>query len=121
MSRPITIEVSDEVARQALKVATDTSRRVEDVLADWLQTVVDEMPIESLSNDEVLALAELTLPERDEKLLSELLQSNAEGSLNAEQKDRLAELMRDYENGLLRKSQALRVAVQRGLREPLSQ
>ena len=32
---------------------------------------------------------------------------------------RLDELMHVYEQGLLRKAQALRVAVQRGLREPL--
>jgi hypothetical protein len=39
--------------------------------------------------------------------------------LDDDEKRRLDELMRVYERGLLRKAQALRAAVRRGLREPL--
>jgi len=42
-----------------------------------------------------------------------------EGTLDADGRRELDEMMRLYEHGLLRKSQALKVAVQRGLRVPL--
>lgn len=48
-----------------------------------------------------------------------MLARNREDALNEEERRQLDELMRIYEHGLLRKSQALRVAVQRGLRERL--
>lgn len=56
---------------------------------------------------------------KQEATLGDLLARNREGTLDAEGQRQLDELMRIYEHGLLRKSQALRVAVQRGLREPL--
>jgi hypothetical protein len=88
-------------------------------LADWLEQVIAEMPVETLSDEEVLALTELQLTTEQENTLSELLEQNREGLLNSETQCQLDELMRVYEHGLLRKAQALRVAVQRGLREPL--
>jgi len=79
----------------------------------------EQITIEELSNEEVLALTELQLAPTQEATLSELLDRNREETLDAEGRCRLEELMRIYEHGLLRKAQALRVAVQRGLREPL--
>jgi hypothetical protein len=66
-------------------------------------------------------LTELQLTPTQEASLSELLVHNREGMLDAEGRRKLDELMHIYEHGLLRKAQALRVAVQRGLREPLQQ
>lgn len=116
MSRQVTIEISDEVASRASRVAEQTRRRVEDVL---LQSLTTDMPVEDLPDSEVLALADLTLALEQQYTLSELLGLNSEDQLDGEQKARLDELIRLYEHGLLRKSQALRVAVKRGLREPL--
>jgi len=119
MSRQITIEVSDEVARQASRVAEQTSRPVEEVLSGWLESVITEMPVDGLSDQDVMALAELSLPPNQEALLSGLLSKNSEEALDQQERSQLDQLMRLYEHGLLRKSQALRVAVERGLRPPL--
>ncbi|HEY6328137.1 MAG TPA: hypothetical protein VI756_02290 [Blastocatellia bacterium] len=119
MSRQITIEVSDEVAREASRVAEQTSRRVEEVLSGWLESVITGMPVDSLSDHDVMALAELSLPSEQQALLSDLLSKNSEGTLDRQALNQLDQLMRLYERGLLRKSQALRVSVQRGLRAPL--
>ena len=119
MSQQVTIQVSEQVIRQASQVAAQTHRSVEDVLAAWLESVTAERPVEELSDDEVLALAELRLTDEQDASLSELLERNREGALDAAGQRELDEMMRLYEQGLLRKSQALRVAVQRGLREPL--
>lgn len=119
MGEQITIQVSDRVLRQAANVATQSHRRIEEVLADWLESVMTEMPGEALSDEEVLELTELQLTMEQQAALSELLARNREDTLDAEGRRQLDELMRVYEHGLLRKAQALRVAVQRGLREPL--
>ena len=119
MSQQITIEVSEQVVRQATQVAAQTERSVEEVLASWLEAAVSERPVEELSDEEVLALTALQLTGDQQAALDDLLAQNREGTLGAEEKKRLDELMRLYEHGLLRKSQALRVAVQRGLVEPL--
>jgi hypothetical protein len=89
------------------------------VLAEWLEKVVTEMPIEALSDEEVLALTELQLTDEQQTTLNDLLARNQEGTLDSEGRCQLDDLMYIYEHGLLRKAQALRVAVQRGLRAPL--
>lgn len=119
MSQQITIQVPEHVIRQAAQVAAQTHRSVEDVLAAWLESVTTERPVEELSDDEVLALTELRLTDEQDASLSDLLERNREGTLDADGLRELDEMMRLYEHGLLRKSQALKVAVQRGLREPL--
>ena len=119
MSQQITIHVSEQVARRAERLAAQTQQRVEDVLADWLEGVVTEEPVAELADDEVLQLTELHLTEEEENTLSDLLDSNRERGLDEAGRRRLDELMLHYEQGLLRKAQALRVAAQRGLIEPL--
>ena len=116
----VTIEVSNQVAAQAASVAARSRRRPEEVLADWLERAVAELPVEALSDDEVLVLADLHLSDEQQTLLSDLLQRNREDTLTAAERRQLDELMRIYERGLLRKSQALREAVNRSLTEPLS-
>lgn len=120
MSQQVTIEVSENVARRAERVAAQTRRSVADVLAAWLETVVEEPPVEELSDDDLLALAESQFDERRQQALSDLLERNREGALDAEEQRRLDEIMRLYERELLRKSQTMRVAVKRGLLAPLA-
>jgi len=81
---------------------------------------VNDIPVESLSDDEVLALSEMKFSDEQDAALSDLLARQRENQLDSEGRRQLNELMRTYERGLLRKAQALRVAVERGLREPLS-
>ena len=119
MSEQITIQVSDHVVSHAARIAAQSQRRIEEVLADWLESVITEMPVEALSNEEVLALTEVQLTPEQQATLSDLLAQNRENALDIEGRRQLDELMRVYEYGLLRKAQALRVAVQRGLHEPL--
>jgi hypothetical protein len=119
MSEPITLQVSDQVVSQAARVAARSQRRIEEVLAEWLERAVTELPVEALSDEEVVALTELQLTAEQQLTLNALLAQNQEGTLDSEGRHQLDELMRAYEHGLLRKAQALRVAVQRGLREPL--
>ena len=77
------------------------------------------MPVETLSDEEILALTEQQLKPEDQDALNDLVARSREGLLDAVGQDRLDALMEVYEQGLLRKAQAFRVAVQRGLRAPL--
>lgn len=120
MSERVTIELPENVARSAKEVATRTDRRLEDILAEWIDRVVTELPVESLSDEEVLALCDLQMKDEQQEELSDLLARNREGELTHEQRARLDELMQVYRRGVVRKAQALKVAVERGLRPPLN-
>ena len=119
MNEQITIEVPEQVARRAESVARITHRRIEEILVELLERAVEDLPVDLLPDEDVAALAAMTLNNDVQGELSELLSRNREGRLDDEAKRRLDELMRVYEHGLLRKAQALLEAVRRGLREPL--
>jgi hypothetical protein len=114
------LNVPEEVAREARAVADRTGRRVEDVLADWLGKMADELPVEALSDERVLELCDLQMTPEQQDELSDLLTDNREGRLQGDQYVRLEMLMQLYRRGLVRKAEALKVAVQRGLRPSLS-
>lgn len=119
MNQEVTIKISEQVWQRASILAKQKHRKIEKIIEDLLEETVSETRIEDLSDEEVLALTELQLSPTQQKLFSQLLRKNREKLLTAKDKIRLDELMRIYENGLLRKSKALRVAVERGLIPPL--
>lgn len=120
MAEIVTLELPDTLARRAGEVASRTNRRLEEVLLDWLSRIEAEPPVESLSDDQLLALCDLQLETSQNEELSELLARNREDQLSASERRRLDELMQIYRAGLVRKAQALKVAVERGLRPPLN-
>jgi len=120
VSRMMTIPVSKQAAHRAVLLASWKRQRVEDVLAEWLDWAATEIPVETLPDDELLALCDLEMNERQQQESSRLLAGNRECVLDATEQARLDELMQVYRRGLVRKAQALQVAVQRQLRPPLS-
>jgi len=120
MSRMMTIPVSEQAANRALRLATLTRQRVEDVLTGWLDWAAAETPVEMLPDDELLALCDLQMNAEQQQELSRLLARSREGMLNVTEQVRLDELMQVYRHGLVRKARAIQVAVQRRLRPPLS-
>lgn len=119
MNQEVTIKVSEQVWQRASIIAKQKHRKIEKVIEDLLEETVSETKVEDLSDAEVLALTELKFSPTQQKNFSRLLKKNREKLLNPKDKIQLDELMRIYENGLLRKSKALRVAVERGLIPPL--
>jgi hypothetical protein len=119
MSEKVTVELPEDVARRAHAVAAQTRRPVEEVLVEWINRAATEPPVESLSDEELLALCDAQLDEDHQEELSDLLDRHQEGTLQATEKDRLDELMGLYRRGLVRKAQAVRAAVARGLRPTL--
>lgn len=119
MSEIVTLELPDTLVQSARSVATQTQRRVEDVLVEWLGRVATESPVEALPDDQLLVLANLQLSEQEQAELSDLLAAQREGALDLVERSRLDALMALYRRGLVRKAQAVRIAVARGLHRPL--
>lgn len=120
MSEVVTLNLPEVVAVRARQVASQTHRRIEDVLLEWLDRVTVEPPIETLSDAEVLALCDSQLSKSQQAELDDLLYEQQEGQMTDQTRERLDTLMNVYRRGMVRKAQALRVAVARGLRPPLN-
>ena len=119
MSELVTLNVPDQIVRIATSIANRKQRAMEEVLLDMLTTRASEPPIENLPDEEVLALSEMMMPKEQDERLGELLALQRENQIDAEGRKELAQLMWLYKQGMLQKSQALREAVERGLRDPL--
>ena len=116
MSETITLELPDTLARQAREVAAISRRQIEDVLTEWIEQSANEIPVELLSNEDVLALCDMRMAPEQQEILDELMIRNREGQISETERRQLDELMRVYRRGLVRKARAWKVAVERKLK-----
>jgi hypothetical protein len=127
MSTRVEITLPDEVYHRAERLAQVVSRNVSDLLADTIAIALphldpasaEELPVTTLTDEQVLALTELQMPPTQDQRLSKLLDQQQAGTLTESEPAELLALMQVYQRGLLRKAQALQEAVYRGLRAPL--
>lgn len=119
MDHHVTLDLPPDVAQRAEEIAVRSHRRVEDVLLEWLDRAATEVPVEMLSDAQVLALSDQQMSEEQQRDLGDLLERQREGRLDQSARRQLADLMNVYRRGLIRKAQALKVAVDRGLLPPL--
>jgi hypothetical protein len=77
-------------------------------------------PVSSLSDTEVLALAEAKMDLIQNQRLGTLQEKGKNVGLTTDERYELMALMQIYQIGQLRKSEALAEAVRRGLRPPMS-
>jgi hypothetical protein len=97
-----------------------SKEKIDRLHSGLLDNVPNEINFEKLSDAKVLALANLQLAESDQETLHELLEKNSDGELTKLERKYLDELMEVYNDALLTKAKAMRIAVERGLLEPLS-
>lgn len=120
MSETVILDLPEQVTQSARQVAAYTQRSLKDVLLDWLVQGALDVPVELLTDEQVLALTRSQLSASQQVELNALLASNRETHLDAQQQARLEVLMAAYRRGLVRKAQAVKVAVERGLLPPLN-
>ncbi|SRR5258708_3178164 len=128
MSTQITLTLPDETYRRAAHLARLTGRTVADVLADTIDislqplgtALVSSKPVSELSDEEVLSAADAQMEPVQDQRFSALLDRQQAGKLAGDERPELLALMQVYQEGLLRKAQALNEAVRRGLRNPLA-
>ncbi len=128
MSMQVTLTISEQTYKKAQRLAQLTSREVSDVLTDTLTISLPDLEhsldsdhaLIDLPDETIIALSELQLNSEEDMRLSKLLDKRQADQLNESEKAELSRLMNLYQEGLLRKAEALTEAVKRGLREPLS-
>ena len=59
MTETVVLQLPETLAQQARSVAAMTNRQLEDVLVEWIGNAVADLPVESLSDEQVLALCNL--------------------------------------------------------------
>ncbi len=77
--------------------------------------MADDVPVDWLEDAQLLSLAQANLSQEQQERLAE----QREGELSDAQCRELDWLMLTYRRGLVRKAQALKLAVERGLHSPL--
>ena len=120
MGQTVTLQLPNNLASTAQVVAQRTKRPIEDVLVEWLDRAASDLPIELLSDEQLLALTILEMSPEQQEELSNLLVIHREGELSDGEQQSLERLMQIYRRGLVRKAEAIKVAVARGLMPPLS-
>ena len=130
MSTQVTVTLPDDTYRRAEYLARLTGRDIADVLAETIYLSLQplgvrhaaDQPVAELSDADVLAAADSEMDPAQEGRFRELLEARhtlQAGHLTQEDRAALLALMQVYQEGLLRKAQALHEAVRRGLRPPL--
>lgn len=116
MAEQVTLTLPDSLAQQVHEVATMTQRPLEEVLLEWLTRGSTEPVISALSDNQVLALCDSELSTQEQTQLSDLLGKQRENQLHEDEMRQLNQLLQRYRRGLVRKAEAWKVAVERGLR-----
>lgn len=126
MSTTITVSLPDETYKLVQTYAAYSQRDLSEIITAALATslpsleVINELrAISKLPDDEIVSLTHLRMERKADRRLSLLLDRQQSGEVTELERAELAALLREYEIGLLRQSQALAEAVRRGLRPPL--
>jgi uncharacterized protein YnzC (UPF0291/DUF896 family) len=127
MTIPITINIPEELYQRAKRFAHLANRDIASVITDTMLSSLPQMgehidalqPVETLSDEDTLALAHSQMEPESDAQMSALLAKQRENQLTEAEAIDLATLMQAYQEGWLRKTTALVEAVKRGLIEPL--
>ncbi len=115
----ITLNLPENIYRNVSTIAKKSKRKVNDLIVDVVEekysNQAEERPLINLSDDEVLALANLQIPEKQSARHSELLYKNQAGTLDAEEKQELDFFQQVYGAALARKTEGIYEAVERKL------
>ncbi len=113
--RRVTLELNNKIIARANQIARDSQRSLEDVIEDWLDDYIAELPVEHLSDDEVIRLCDFQMNLLEQQELTNLLYKHREQLLTRNESERLDNLLQVHRRGLIRKARALQVAAVRGL------
>lgn len=125
MSTQLTLDLPENLVARARTIAQRAGQSVNDLLAESIELslkpwgAASEDDIHQCGDNEVLKACALELSVEDDCRLSELLQRQQAETLAVQEQAELASLMQVYQEGLVRKAEALREAVRRGLRQPV--
>jgi hypothetical protein len=127
MTIPVTINLPEEIYQRADRFARLANRDLVSIITDSIASSlppispqIDQLPpIEQMSDQLILELANSQMPSDQDLRLSDLLAKQREGELIGDEPQELEGLMQIYNEGWLRKTAGLVEAVKRGLMEPM--
>jgi hypothetical protein len=111
----------EKVFANLSNVANKSHRRIDEVIAEKIERdfAIDadelEKQIAVCSDKEILELAEITMPAKEDERLSLLLNKQNQGNLNADEQNEMWQLMETSRLATLKKAYALREITRRGL------
>src|SRR5688500_1758575 len=121
MAAEKTIKINDQAYRLIERYAAKTGQSIEEVVEQTLESSLPEFtetaverPLSGLADEEVLALADLQMDERDSMRHRALLDTQQERDLSDSERLELWQLTQQYRMDLLRKSEGLQEAILRG-------
>lgn len=117
MKQRITLSLRDDILRRVLEIASRSDLDPEQILEDWIARFADDLPVETLSDSEVLRLCEFEINIVQKQELRNLLYFHQDNALSHTQKARMDELLQSYRRGIIRQARAIQVASARGLIE----
>ena len=125
MSTQLMLDLPENLVARARTIAKRAGQSVNDLLAESIELSLKpwstalEGDIRQYGDEEVLKACDLELAAEDDRLLTELLRRQQAEALSVHEQAELASLMQVFQEGLVRKAEALREAVRRGLRPPV--
>jgi hypothetical protein len=125
MSTKVTLNLPDETYRKAENLAQLTGRDINEILTETLDISLQSfnaispknISVAELNDADLLAVADSQMDSKQDSRFKALMQRQSE--LAPDERNEYLALMQVYQEGLLRKAQALNEAVRRGLRKPL--
>ena len=125
----ITLNLSENLVESVEHLASTTKRDLPTVITDVLEMLLPLLesmadsnlypPVFTLSDAEIIALADSKMDEAANDRLGELQSKGKTVGLTETEGNELLTLLQIYQLGQLRKSEALAEAVERGLRDKL--
>jgi len=129
MAQSVTLQLPEAIYERVRRAAEATKRPVEEVLVKTIEAVIppsiDDLPLlyreefismESLSDNELLKVAESVMSPTQQRRYSFLLRKNQKGTLTEKEREELAQLGDEARKLTLRKSYAYAILKWRGHR-----
>jgi hypothetical protein len=125
---PYTLTVPEDVYQRARLIAEETSRPVDEVLIAYLRTLSAPLPVlaadeeaeleamKHLSDDALWTMAREQMAASLQEQMQTLMDGNSRGTLSAEERTTLENLVERGQRLMLRKSEAGALLTQRGYR-----
>ena len=115
----ITLNLPEKTYQDISTIAKKSKRQIIDLIIDVVKekysSQILERPLANLSNEEVLALANLQMPKKQSQRHGELLYKNQARTLKPEEKRELEFFQQVYGIALARKTDGIYEAIQRNL------
>ncbi|GEM_PF-336388 len=127
MSTQVTLTIPDKLYEYAQNWAILTRRDMAETLTDALTLVITplevkppvELPVNELSDHQLLALTKIKMKKMQGQRLTELLAKQSDGTLTHPERYEMLTLAQIYGQLWIRQAEALAESVRRGLRQPL--